>query len=386
MMNDDPVSDDEVQESELRESSRSRLEIEDGKDNNVSEKSHKKREPRWLVVTRYVALATTAVLVTATCPGETRLWVAETAPPQQQQQGGNLATHVLLLYLLTVLGFLVMHWSDPGFLTAATLANLPDGASSRLGGSRCCDDDVETRDIKGVGNGDGYYDDPSVAGDADREDSDNDHHDDDEQVYFCGTRRKPCEICQLVPPLRSHHCKLCERCVATFDHHCGLVGVCIGERNHCRFLWFLLVQVRALLLCCDVVGSSKLGWSTLLLQGSSNWESVRVVGAKIFLYPLTAVAMTMLAIHSFFALSSSTTFEFSKGPRHLDYLEGTKDMDLPFSKGCIENLRSFCCHRDAVCDRRSQWTPTLWQPPGKIVRDSEDWWEHPWQNKYWSCC
>ena len=36
---------------------------------------------------------------------------------------------------------------------------------------------------------------------------------------------------------------------------------------------------------------------------------------------------------------------------HLEYLEGTREMDLPFSNGCRHNLRAFCCQRDA-CRRR----------------------------------
>jgi hypothetical protein len=59
-------------------------------------------------------------------------------------------------------------------------------------------------------------------------------------------------------------------------------------------------------------------------------------------------------------------------------------MDLPFSQSrCDRNLLTFC-RRDASFQR--EWRPTVWQPPGPIVRDSEKWWEHPWQNKYWSCC
>jgi hypothetical protein len=28
----------------------------------------------------------------------------------------------------------------------------------------------------------------------------------------------------------------------------------------------------------------------------------------------------------------------------------------------------------------------VWKMPMSIDRESEDWWNHPWQNKYWSCC
>jgi hypothetical protein len=34
----------------------------------------------------------------------------------------------------------------------------------------------------------------------------------------------------------------------------------------------------------------------------------------------------------------------------------------------------------------SSWQPTLWHRPLPVLHDSEDWWNHPWQNKYWSCC
>jgi hypothetical protein len=81
-----------------------------------------------------------------------------------------------------------------------------------------------------------------------------------------------------------------------------------------------------------------------------------------------------------------TTFECSKGPRHLEYLQGTEPMDLPFSKGVLNNLRHFCCQASGGGDVNVKWTPEKWLPPGKIIRDSEDWWEYPWQNKYWSCC
>lgn len=380
MMDDEPASDDEVQGSGNQIFFHSRLEIDDGRE-KIRGKSQRKREPRWLVITRYVSFATTAVVVTLTCPGGTRLWVTSALQ-------WNAVLQVILMYLLTVFGFVVIHFSDPGFLTAEILANLQDGVQLLTG---YCGDEEKKEDDAIVINeildplappsATNSYDDSKMINDSDQKEGY-----DDEHVYFRGTRRTPCEICQLAPPLRSHHCKLCNRCVATFDHHCGLVGVCIGERNHCRFLWFLLVQLRAFLVCCNVVGSSKLGLSTLLLHGTFSWEALRVFAAKSYLYPLTAAAMTMLAIHTLLAISSTTTFEFSKGPRHLEYLKGTRDMDLPFSKGFLDNILSFCCHRDAVCTRRSHWTPTLWQAPDKIVRDSEDWWEHPWQNKYWSCC
>ena len=79
-------------------------------------------------------------------------------------------------------------------------------------------------------------------------------------------RRKVCTICNIAPPLRSHHCKICNKCVATFDHHCGFVGTCIGERNHCRFYWFLFIQALGFLKCISVVNESKFGFICFVWQ------------------------------------------------------------------------------------------------------------------------
>jgi hypothetical protein len=51
--------------------------------------------------------------------------------------------------------------------------------------------------------------------------------------------------------------------------------------------------------------------------------------------------------------------------------------------------QSTCCRhqqRHRSSSSSSKWTPQLWEKPGPIVRDSPDWWNHPWKNKYWSCC
>mmetsp|Transcript_27508 Transcript_27508/g.42066 ORF Transcript_27508/g.42066 Transcript_27508/m.42066 type:complete len:468 (+) Transcript_27508:1-1404(+) len=230
--------------------------------------------------------------------------------------------------------------------------------------------------------------------------------------YYQGTCRKVCPHCQFAPPLRSHHCRVCNQCVATFDHHCNFIGTCIGERNHCRFWWFLTCQVWAFSEFTSIVASSSSSFSIVSLilenydssssssagggetfqEGEWWWTMLIVVVAKVYLYPLWLFAWIIWIVHTIFALTNMTTFECGKGPKHIDYLQGTQGMDCPFSYGCVGNLRLFCCQRDdyGICASSqplpSSWKPILWKTPGKIVRDSEDWWEHPWQNKYWSCC
>lgn len=230
------------------------------------------------------------------------------------------------------------------------------------------------------------------------------------------TRRNKCSHTNFAPPIRSHYCKDCNQCVATFDHYCHFIGTCIGERNHGRFYLFLIAQWLGFKTCVDIVGSSNLGfWSWILPSTSqnethdggsnSNWDSIVVVCAKVYLYPLIAAAFIMMVLHTWLALTNTTTFELEKG-HHLEYLSGFGPCDLPFSNrglcGIFRNVRLFVS-RDAgfqsliFCRRRRRqqqaedeeersWEPILWHAPQREALRSSDWRNNLWQNKYWSCC
>ena len=238
-------------------------------------------------------------------------------------------------------------------------------------------------------------------------------------------RRKYCQSCEFAPPLRSHHCRFCDRCVATFDHHCHFIGTCIGERNHCRFYWFLTFQSLAFFTCTYYIQSSVYGRMSIPIpkphfshQSFSNHPSSNIyfdilaIFCRGFVYTLTFLATLMWSTHSFYALTNMTTFEVTKGPRHIDYLKDTRTCDLPFSRRLDKNIVLFCCFRDACwygfmqsCQRirsfckiwgkrqqdsesleKDEWRPIIWDPPGIPIRDSDDCWKHPWENKYYSCC
>ena len=49
---------------------------------------------------------------------------------------------------------------------------------------------------------------------------------------------KPCFICQLHRPPRTHHCVLCGTCVLKRDHHCFFTGSCVGLHNQRHFIVF----------------------------------------------------------------------------------------------------------------------------------------------------
>jgi palmitoyltransferase len=318
------------------------------------------------------------VLLTINCPQTTN---ARTHNENHSESGFleiNWDIFILVTtYILLLVNFGILHGSDPGYITLDVLEQFESDDSE----NECFLPQVNNTPDQ---QGDGEYVERHNPDPLAKNGETGDPGDDE---YFPSTRRKRCEVCNLSPPLRSHHCKICNKCVATFDHHCLFVGTCIGERNHCRFWTFLTLQCVGFHRCIKIVGSSRLGVTSFVSQGFQV-SILRVVVAKLFIYPLFASALIMWVIHTLFGISGSTTFECSKGPTHIDYLKGTRETDFPFSNGCMKNIYYFYLRDDAASFlyRHQQWKPTVWQPPGKIVRDSEDWWNHPWQNKYWSCC
>jgi hypothetical protein len=314
----------------------------------------------WLVLLRYFAAATSALLLTVMSP-QTIL--------RGEEMNTDRLLEVVTIYLLTLLSLSFVFNSDPGVLTPENVAGTVEGQDQER--QLTSGDTLSRRNITCAL--------PSNSNCANSEE--------EETEFFRGSHRKVCHVCHFAPPLRAHHCRVCNKCIATFDHHCLFIGTCIGERNHCRFWWFVTCQTIGFWVYSSTVGTSELGIWIFLRHPSVGAGTV--AAAKCFLYPLTLISTIVWSMHTMFALANLTTFECGKGPRRLDYLRGTQVTDLPFSKGLDTNLRLFCCQRDAsmtFLTGETKWNPIMWQAPGKIVRDSEDWWEHPWQNKYWSCC
>lgn len=369
------------------------------------------------VALRYVGLATLAVCLTVTCPGSTRLWQVENSRADSRGSATGLQWGVLLGLLVSYLATLGALWcvlgSDPGYLTPeivqhfATTAVTPDedGTHCQNELSTPVSPSVSTPPIEISSDLATHSEDPLAA--PPRPDSDANDGDEAAQLLDSNagmTHRKYCEVCQLRPPLRAHHCKTCHKCVATFDHHCDFIGTCIGERNHGRFVIFLMAQVVGFVACVRVVGSSRLGWTTLLWDRTATNNStvnvgpaLLVVTTKCYLYPLTFFAILMLVAHSLLVSANVTTFECARYSR-LDYLRGTEITDLVFSHGLVRNWWDlFLVGGEAMAfaplgigDQKGvaavPWRPHVWTRPRTVVRDSPEWWNHLWQNKYWSCC
>jgi hypothetical protein len=158
--------------------------------------------------------------------------------------------------------------------------------------------------------------------------------------------RKYCHACGFYPPIRSHHCRRCNCCVATFDHHCNFIGTCIGERNQCRFYWFLSFQLLGFLSCHRIVSSSLLhlrfdyfdndvdSHPSSFLSSKAFWtqQAWWVVVAKVYLKPLMFCAFLMWLFQTCFALLNATQFECGAGSRHIDYLRDFRSCDCPFNQ------------------------------------------------------
>lgn len=335
---------------------------------------------------------------------------------------GSLNTQVLLVQMLWTIALVVsfnrLQGSDPGVLTKEIMERLNA-------------EEDEENSPNTVGHNDGLErrtfleqsptpsSSPSSPLDldttSDNNISQNMVHSD---TLYRSTRRKYCDKCQFYPPLRSHHCSTCNACIATFDHHCHFLGTCIGERNHWRFWIFVVLNVVAVKGSLDIVSSSSLTLRAFVHnQGSSSVSNgisddvqlglgtaVKII-AQLYMYPIFFVASTLLVIHTLLAIGNYTTFEFTKGAEHIDYLRGTRVMDFPFGRDGLFHNMSVFFRRDDVyqslclrskenldCDGSKEksmsdrWVPIVWKMPEFIDRESAQWWNHPLENKYWKCC
>ena len=188
-----------------------------------------------------------------------------------------------------------------------------------------------------------------------------------------------CVPCPLYGGPTFRFCRPVQRWVATYDHYCPLLATPIGERNRGRFFAYLFVQTLAL--------SRAAGCAETAVR----WQDISTGLEKPLLLCLGLwLGFALLGIffifHCFLCLTNMTTHEFlSSG--YVDYLHNTEDFDLPFTRGLRGNLGCYFLQDGSYAAlRRRSWTPTPWVRPCFIDRESDDWWNNPWQNKYWSCC
>lgn len=56
-------------------------------------------------------------------------------------------------------------------------------------------------------------------------------------------KKKKEEVLKQDIPERAKYCRKCEGYIAKYDHHCFWIGICVGEKNHYKFIRFLITQI-----------------------------------------------------------------------------------------------------------------------------------------------
>ena len=141
---------------------------------------------------------------------------------------------------------------------------------------------------------------------------------------------------------------------------------------------------------CEAIGLAVSGFHYDPSWWSANGHAV----ATLVLLCIVLLGVgVLLLFHTFLMLTNVTSREFMRS-EEVTYLHNTEDFDLPFSNGCLSNVRGFCYERSgisaAIKELRTgvpqEWTATVWARKKRIIRNSPDWKSNLWQNKYWSCC
>jgi len=177
-----------------------------------------------------------------------------------------------------------------------------------------------------------------------------------------------CDEADMYLPIRAKYCKKHGKVIAKFDHYCYAVGTSIGELNHGRFYRLLCMQVLSIWMGEWLLSHSYLSFRTTLVWTVANTPLLIM---NLITWIVGIPLSILLCIHTFMALTSSTTYEFVK-LETLEYMNGFYPFSFPFSDGLFGNIRHFCCPRAIKLWRRA--------PP------ESEWEDTFWRNKYYSCC
>ncbi|KAJ7568521.1 hypothetical protein O6H91_01G036100 [Diphasiastrum complanatum] len=146
-----------------------------------------------------------------------------------------------------------------------------------------------------------------------------------------------CAYCRVLQPLRTKHCHDCDKCVLRFDHHCIWLGTCVGQRNHCRFWWYIVLETVLSV------------WTTVLYffafssrDSNSWWHKAFYLVVFAGLSCSSLFLLTLLIFHSYLVATNQTTYEKTRR-RRIPYLRALPANAYPFSKGFRRNIYEFCC-------------------------------------------
>eukprot|EP00611_Tribonema_gayanum_P021812 TRINITY_DN4274_c0_g1_i2.p3 TRINITY_DN4274_c0_g1~~TRINITY_DN4274_c0_g1_i2.p3 ORF type:complete len:145 (+),score=39.69 TRINITY_DN4274_c0_g1_i2:900-1334(+) len=142
------------------------------------------------------------------------------------------------------------------------------------------------------------------------------------------------------------------------------------------------------------------GHSALRDQAALKWTTRQKGAAGVALaimYSCTFVVVPLLISHTASALCNATSHELQR--------DTGGDCECPYAGAPLQNLRCFCCVRDALCTSarhtcrvigrccsggggsaadNAAWRPVQWQQ--QRAQRLPAWLSTLWENEYWSCC
>lgn len=161
-------------------------------------------------------------------------------------------------------------------------------------------------------------------------------------ALLAGNWSQLCATCKIVRPLRAKHCSTCDRCVEQFDHHCPWVSNCIGKKNKRDFLFFLLLEVSAMMVT-GAVALTRILTDPLAPSSFVEWfkhAGNQHLGALSFLlvdFFLFSGVATLTLLQASQISRNITTNELANAMRY-SYLRGPGGrFRNPYDHGCKKN-------------------------------------------------
>ncbi|KAL1199756.1 Protein S-acyltransferase 10 [Cardamine amara subsp. amara] len=157
-------------------------------------------------------------------------------------------------------------------------------------------------------------------------------------LYPPGTsmRNLTCGYCHVEQPPRAKHCHDCDRCVLQFDHHCVWLGTCIGQKNHCKFWWYICEEtalcIWTFIMYMDYLSNVAKPW----------WKNAIIILFLVILVISLIFVVLLLLFHSYLILTNQSTYELVRR-RRIPYMRNIPERVHPFSRGILRNLNSVCC-------------------------------------------
>mmetsp|Transcript_148082 Transcript_148082/g.258819 ORF Transcript_148082/g.258819 Transcript_148082/m.258819 type:complete len:315 (-) Transcript_148082:775-1719(-) len=182
----------------------------------------------------------------------------------------------------------------------------------------------------------------------------------EEIVNGVKVKRRWCQTCQILRPLRASHCPYCDNCVKRYDHHCPWTGTCIGERNYRFYVAFVYVttvlSVFVAVFCALNLKSAYKRFAKA--HGTDDRQSKALLDAFASTYFMGPFLLTFCAamVCSIGGLASFHTFLCCTGQTTREDLRRIDNNKNPYDRGSLANVLYTCCSTIPASMLQAQYT------------------------------